>query len=95
MPITIPPVVYTHILRFLCHYHLYNINQCQQCLKDLQLTIEEGYFIADASDNAISHNILGITFQLVGDMESAKQAFMKSVELFSDPDFNSVFRRLL
>ncbi|VDI02882.1 Hypothetical predicted protein, partial [Mytilus galloprovincialis] len=95
MPITIPPVVYTHFLRFLCHYHLYNINQCQQCLKDLQLTIEEGCFIADASDNAISHNILGITFQLVGDMESAKQAFMKSVELFSDPDFNSVFRRLL
>jgi hypothetical protein len=37
----IPPVVYSHLLRFLCYYHLNNINQCYNALADLQLTISE------------------------------------------------------
>ncbi|CAC5414224.1 unnamed protein product [Mytilus coruscus] len=43
---SIPPVVFAHFLRFLCYYHLNDNRQCQNSLCDLQLTIEENYFIA-------------------------------------------------
>ncbi|XP_052077397.1 uncharacterized protein LOC127715402 [Mytilus californianus] len=76
----IPPVVYAHFLLCLCHYHLNNIIQCQHSLQDLQLTIDEEYFIAGSEERAISYNILGIIFQLVGDIESARRAFIKASE---------------
>ncbi|VDH98976.1 Hypothetical predicted protein, partial [Mytilus galloprovincialis] len=91
----IPPVVYAHSLRFLCYYQLTNISQCQHSLKDLQVTIDEDFFIANDSEKASSYNILGIIFHLVGDIPSAKQAFKKSVELYQDVDCNSAFRMLL
>ncbi|XP_052078057.1 uncharacterized protein LOC127715997 isoform X1 [Mytilus californianus] len=90
----IPPVVYAHSLRFLCHYQLNNICQCQHSLKDLQLTIEEDYFIAEDSEKASSYNILGIIFHLVGDRASARQVLMKSIEIYQDVDCNSAYRML-
>ena len=42
---TIPPVVMSHCLRFLCYHHLYNIVNRQQSLRDLYLTIKEKYFV--------------------------------------------------
>lgn len=74
----IPPVVYGHFLRFLCHYHLNNSRHYWDALGDLQLTIEENYFIETHSSEAVSYNILGISFQLVGDEESARQAFLRA-----------------
>lgn len=88
-PYVLPPVVYVHFIRFLCQYHLNNTIQCHSCLQDLQLTIEQEYFINDASEKARANNILGIGFQLIGDIESAKCAFIKSEELDSDADFNN------
>ncbi|XP_052076787.1 uncharacterized protein LOC127714792 [Mytilus californianus] len=79
----ISPVVFTHFLRFLCHYHLNNTKQCRDFLQDLQLTIEENYFIANSLLKAISYSILGKTFQLIGDIESARRAFMQSFELYT------------
>ncbi|CAC5377176.1 unnamed protein product [Mytilus coruscus] len=90
----VPPVVYAHSIRFLCHYHLNNSIQCQHSLKDLQLIMEKDYFISDDSVKALSYNILGISFLLERDIKSAEQAFMKSVELFPEVDFNSAFRML-
>lgn len=90
----IPPVVYAHFLRFLCHYHLFNVRQCQDSLRDLQLTIEKKYCIANCYQGAISYNILGITFQLLGDKESVRQAFMQSLELEPDSNKNDASRRL-
>ncbi|XP_063413733.1 uncharacterized protein LOC134696075 isoform X2 [Mytilus trossulus] len=74
----IPPVVYRHFLRFLCHYHLRNSRQCREALEDLKLTIAENFFfIRNPLPEAYSYYILGISCQLVGDEESARQAFMR------------------
>lgn len=90
----ISPVVYAQFLRFLCHYHLNNTGQCWDSLRNLQLTIQESYFIANNFQQAQSYKMLGITFQLLGDSESAKQAFLRSLELFPDPTLNDASRRL-
>ncbi|CAC5387564.1 unnamed protein product [Mytilus coruscus] len=87
-PCIIPPVLYAHFLCFLCHFHLTNTRQCRDSLQDLKLTIEEKFFIPDNSDNALGHNILGIAFQLAGDIESAKWAFLQSIRLGPNPDTN-------
>ncbi|XP_071126849.1 uncharacterized protein [Mytilus edulis] len=90
----IPPVVYVHALRFLCHYHLMNTAGCCNSLRDLQLTIEKDYFIGHAYGKSVSYNILGITFQLLGDIESARKAFMQSIQIRPRSNQNSAFRRL-
>lgn len=90
----VPPVVYVHSICFLCHYHLNNNILCKNSLNNLQLTIEKDYFISDDSVKALSYNIIGISFMLVNGIKSAEQAFMKSVELFPEEEFNSAFRML-
>lgn len=91
----ISPVVYAQFLRFLCHYHRNNTGQCWDSLRNLKLTIHESYFIATSYQQALSYKMLGIHFQLLGDSESAKQAFMQSLELYPDPTLNDASRRLL
>ncbi|XP_052076788.1 uncharacterized protein LOC127714793 [Mytilus californianus] len=94
MEYLIPPVVYAQYLRFLCHYHLENTDQCLDSLRDLRLTIERSYFIVDSPQKAVSYNILGISFQQLGDIKSARQAFIQSIQLDPDRDDNSAFQRL-
>lgn len=86
--------MYAHFLYFLCHFHLNNYSQYQDALRDLQLTIEESYLIQGNFSKAVSYLILGITFQLVGDTTSARQAFKQSIELNSDSVTYSALRRL-
>jgi hypothetical protein len=66
----VPPVVMSHFLRFLCYNHIYNIVNRQQSLRDLYLTIKEGYFV---SENRLSNSltILGVCNEIVGDKEVA------------------------
>lgn len=59
-----PSTVFAYFLAFLCHYHLSNVRQCQDSVRDLELVITENYFISDAIEKAHSRNILGIAFQL-------------------------------
>lgn len=47
---------------------------------------------ANSCDEAISYNMLGISFQLIGDTESARQAFWQSLEIYPYP--NDASRRL-
>jgi hypothetical protein len=61
----LPPVVYSYFLRFLCHYHLNNVSQCNSALTDLQLTISEDYFISYDMQRSRSYNCLGVAFQLI------------------------------
>jgi hypothetical protein len=77
----LPPVVYSHFLRFLCYYHLININQCYNALADLQLTISEDYFISNNTQRSNSYNCLGVAFQLIGNHEMAELSFIQAVEL--------------
>lgn len=90
-PSVISSIVYAHFLRFLCHYHLQNSRQCLNSIKNLQSTIEENYLIGTSS---ISYKILGISCQLLGDKESARLAFMHSIELFPDQERNTSFEHL-
>ncbi|CAC5379853.1 unnamed protein product [Mytilus coruscus] len=91
----LPPVVYAHFLGFLCHYHLQNSWQYRDSLRGLQLTIQENSRIPGDNMKSKCYNILGICFQLLGDMESARQAFKQSVELFPDEKNNTAFQRLV
>lgn len=90
----IPPVVYAHFLTFLCYYHLKNTRQCGMCLRKLQSTIRDRYFILNDYLIAISYLILGITFQLSGDIESAIYAFVQSISLEPRERLNTSLRRL-
>jgi hypothetical protein len=88
----LPPVVYSHFIRFLCNYHLNNVNQYLSALVDLQLTISEDYFILDNIQRSSSYNCLGVAFQLIGNHEMAERSFLRSVEL--DTTFNRASQRL-
>jgi tetratricopeptide (TPR) repeat protein len=88
----LPPVVYSHFLRFLCYYHLNNINQCYSALADLQLIISEDYFISDNILRSSSYNCLGVAFQLIGNHERAELSFQQAVKL--DRTYNRASQRL-
>ncbi|XP_071126576.1 uncharacterized protein [Mytilus edulis] len=91
----IPPVVFAHFLRFLSHFRLKNSRQCQGSFRDLQLTVKEDYFIAHDIQLVISYVVLGIAYQLIGEKEYARQAFIKSIEFHPDEVSNSAaFQRL-
>lgn len=91
----IPPVVFAHFLRFLSHFRLNNARQCEGSLRDLQLTVKEDYFIAHDQQLAVSYVVLGIAYQLIGEKEYARQAFIKSIEFHPDEELNSAaFQRL-
>lgn len=93
IPCIIPPVVFAHFLCSLCYYHLKDDRQCQNSLEDLKLTIDENYFIAQFVEKANSHTLLGVLTQTIGDMDSARHAFMQSIKLFPDP-VNNAYHRL-
>lgn len=91
----IPAVVYAHFLRVLCHYHLKNISQCREGIKNLQLTIEEGYFIPDVHEvKDISYHWLGVAFQILDETDNAKKAFCNAFHLWPEPNLNYAFKRL-
>ncbi|CAC5426224.1 unnamed protein product [Mytilus coruscus] len=76
----IPPVVYSHFLRFLCHYHLKNTSKYLDSINDLQTTIEEHYFTGNSYETYVSYNTLGLTFELSGDKKSAKRAYKQALK---------------
>jgi tetratricopeptide (TPR) repeat protein len=78
---TIPPVVYSHFLLFLCHLHLNNVNQCYNSLRGLQLTISNNYFIPNYMRRSNSYNCLGVAYQLIGKRELAERAFRQAIAI--------------
>lgn len=90
----IPPVVFAHFLRSLCYYHLNDTRQTMNSLHDIQLTIEENYLIGGTGQKGEAYAILGILFQIIGDKNSARQAFMQSIEFYPEPDMNIAYHRL-
>ena len=88
----LPPVVYSHFLLFLCHFHLNNVNQCYDSLRDLQLTISEDYFISGSMDRSNSYNCLGVAYQSIGKRALAERAFRQAIEI--DPRWNCASQRL-
>ncbi|VDI47792.1 Hypothetical predicted protein [Mytilus galloprovincialis] len=89
-------IVYAYFLQILCHYHLNNVRQCQDCINTLHLVIAENYFIEkEACVKSRAYNILGIVLQLTGDYEAARQAFMHSLEIYTNHRYNTSRKRLL
>ncbi|CAC5398445.1 unnamed protein product [Mytilus coruscus] len=86
---------YVYFLSFLCHYHLKNIRQCYDSLLNLRTVISESYLIADEEFKASACDLLGVALQVLGDSESARQAFVQSVELCHDLSDNPAVKRLL
>ncbi|CAC5425476.1 unnamed protein product [Mytilus coruscus] len=92
----VPPVVYAHFLSFLCHYHLNNVRECRNSLRDLELTIAEDYFIGeDVTLKSSAYYCLGTALQLIGDNESAKQVFLETAKLYPHPRLIRPLERLL
>jgi tetratricopeptide (TPR) repeat protein len=77
---SLPPVVCSHFIRFLCYYHLNNVTQCLSVLADLQITISEDYFILNNRHRANSYNCLGVAYALIGNYESAAHAYHQAIE---------------
>ncbi|XP_063399939.1 uncharacterized protein LOC134684575 [Mytilus trossulus] len=73
---SLPPVVYAHYLRFLCFYRLYDGDNCRKCLHDIQLTIENGYFVC-AHQKVDSYTCLAAAHLKIGD----KNAAMKCLDV--------------
>ncbi|XP_071145514.1 uncharacterized protein [Mytilus edulis] len=91
----IPSTAYAYFLSILCHYHLNNVRQCQDSIKGLKLVIGERYLMSDVKSTADAYTLLGIALQLFGDTESARQAFLQSLEIYPDESYNSAARRLV
>ncbi|CAC5406354.1 unnamed protein product [Mytilus coruscus] len=62
-----PSTAYAHFLKFLCHYHLNDVRQCQDSLISLELVIEENFLIADMVSKARANTLFRIALQLFGD----------------------------
>ncbi|XP_052078030.1 uncharacterized protein LOC127715968 [Mytilus californianus] len=93
--VIIPPVVYAHVLSFLCYYHLEDVRECRNSLRKLQLTIAENYFVGEEkSPELLSHYCLGTALQLMGDTVSAKQIFVEIVKLYPFPYILKQLKRL-
>ncbi|XP_076071843.1 uncharacterized protein LOC143043413 [Mytilus galloprovincialis] len=91
----ISSIVYAYFLKILCHYHLNNVRQCQDCLRTLQIIIDENYFIEYKKlFHYKSYKILGIALQIVGDSESSQQAFMQSAKIEPNQKYNTSVKRL-
>lgn len=58
---TISSTVYAYFLKLLCHYHLNDVRQCQDCLYTLQLVLAENGLIG-----VKANTVLGIAIQLLG-----------------------------
>ncbi|XP_071147303.1 uncharacterized protein [Mytilus edulis] len=95
IPYVIPSTAYVYFLSVLCHYHLNNVRHCQDSIQDLKLVIGERYLMPNLKCIANSYTLLGIALQLYGDKESARHAFLKSLEIFPDESRNSAAKRLL
>ncbi|CAC5382325.1 unnamed protein product [Mytilus coruscus] len=76
--ISIPPVVMSHCLRFLCYHHLDDIFNRQQALRELHNTIKYRYFIARNSLSC-ALTILGVCYEISGDKDIAYRCYDQAV----------------
>ncbi|XP_052077206.1 uncharacterized protein LOC127715224 [Mytilus californianus] len=92
----VAPVVYAHFLSFLCHYHLNNVRECRNSLRDLRWTITEDKFIGqDVTLKSTAYYCLGTALQIIGDNKSAKQVFQETAELYPHPRLIRPLEKLL
>ena len=67
---SVPPIVLSHCLRFICYHHLNNIDNRQQSLRDLNLVINEKYSVGESKSSELL-TILGVCNEIVGEIDTA------------------------
>lgn len=65
------PILYALFLQFLSHFHLKNTKQYRDSFRNLQLTIQNHFQVSTFLMQALHYKILGISFHLIQDTESA------------------------
>ncbi|VDI23259.1 Hypothetical predicted protein [Mytilus galloprovincialis] len=78
--IDIPPVVMSFCLRFLCHQHLGDIFNRKKALNDLLLAVENDCFVS-SDELSDSKTILGVCYEISGDITNAYQYFDEALEV--------------
>lgn len=76
--ISIPPLVMSHCLRFLCYHHLGNTFNRQQALRDLYYTVKNTLLIKE-DELSDSITILGICYEISGDEKTADQCYNEAL----------------
>ncbi|XP_052079193.1 uncharacterized protein LOC127717547 [Mytilus californianus] len=76
--IFIPPVIMCHCLRFLCYHHLRDIDNRQQALRDLHLTVEEDYFVP-SNMRSDPLTILGVCYEISGNKFAAYHGYNQAL----------------
>ncbi|XP_060085992.1 uncharacterized protein LOC132565371 [Ylistrum balloti] len=80
--ISLPPLPYAIFLLVLCTYRLGNNDQSRIILDDL-LAVRSN-LIYGVCNYPILHNVIGICYQLLGDVRHAIQAFEESIKRLAD-----------
>ena len=78
--ITIPPLVFTDFMSFLCYHHMEIVHQTQSMLQELSILVhhDDDYHISKR-DRAISWQILGICQAMCGDHKGAYQSYCYAI----------------
>ncbi|VDI20873.1 Hypothetical predicted protein [Mytilus galloprovincialis] len=76
---TIPPVVLSHCLRFLCYHHLSGISNRQEALHNLYLTVKNKYFMSQVGFSE-SITLLGVCCEISGNKEAAYQWYDLAIQ---------------
>ncbi|XP_071125230.1 uncharacterized protein [Mytilus edulis] len=75
----IPPVVMAHCLKYLCFHCLNDTRNKAQALRDLYLTVREGYFISRLSiSNSLT--VLGVCYELNDEKDKALHSYHKALQ---------------
>ncbi|XP_063443279.1 uncharacterized protein LOC134723648 [Mytilus trossulus] len=91
-----PSAAYAYFLKFLCHYHLNDVGQCQNSLHYLKLIIKQNYLIGySMRHKGEAFNLLGVALLLFGDKEYARIILKHSADYFPDHNKFAVRRLLL
>ena len=79
--LSMPPLVLTNFLLFLCYFHIQNWHDGRLALQDLAALVQydDGYHI-DSTEKAISWQVLGICQQMSGDRQEAYQSYTNALQ---------------
>ena len=78
---SVPPLMYTNFMCFLCYHHMGLLYKAQSMLQELTMLVQydNGYHIS-VRDKAISWQILGICQEMSGDHKGAYQSYCNALQ---------------
>ncbi|CAC5423063.1 unnamed protein product [Mytilus coruscus] len=86
------PMIFAHLLSFLCNYHLYKNRSCEQSLIQLRQIIMQ--HIITNQWNSLFIICLGICHQMIGETDIARQLFLLATKIDEHNLTSAAFRLL-